>query len=75
MMGDRKIRRRTYGPSEVDGFRDEEEKPVAYCPREKKKKPPEEHRLCEHHQDAEATLEEIVDAAPCDYDEEEDEGE
>lgn len=70
-MAEKKIQRRTYGSPDVDGFRNGEEKPVAYCPREKKKKTPEEHRECAHHREGEVTPEEIAEAAPCDYDEEE----
>lgn len=72
-MGERKIERRTYGPSDVDGIRDESEDPVAYCPREKKKKTPGEHRACDHYQDEAASADETADAAPCDYDPEENE--
>jgi hypothetical protein len=68
-MTDEKIHRRPYAPPNPDGFRDEGEDPVAYCPREKKKKTPIEHRACEHHDPSDRSPEEIEESAPCDYEE------
>ncbi|MFH1680341.1 MAG: hypothetical protein ABIH26_06825 [Candidatus Eisenbacteria bacterium] len=74
-MSEEKIRRRPYGPPHPDGFPDGEEDTVAYCPREKKKKTPAEHRACDHHLEGEVSPEEIREAAPCGYEETEEEGE
>ncbi len=71
-MAEEKIQRRPYGPPNVDGFPDGEESPVAYCPREKKKKDPTDHQACEHHRADLVSPEESQGAAPCDYDDSED---
>jgi hypothetical protein len=70
-MSEEKIRRRAYGAQHPDGFPDGEEDPVAYCPREKKKKTPDEHRACEHHRSDEVSPDETAEAAPCDFEEKE----
>jgi len=67
-MADRDIRRRPYGAPNVDGFRDDEETPVAYCPREKRKKKKEEHEKCDCHAGEDAG-EEASEAARCSFDE------
>jgi hypothetical protein len=74
-MTDEKIHRRPYAPPNPDGFRDDDEDPVAYCPREKKKKTPREHQACEHHDVSGRSEEEVGESAPCDYEEEEAEAE
>ena len=72
-MKDRKIHRRPYSPPHVDGFRDKEkeEEASAFCPREKKKKTPAEHRECDFHEKQGITGEEAEDAALCSFDDEE----
>jgi len=69
-MSDRKIHRRPYGPPHVDGFRDKEEEASAFCPREKKKKTPAEHRKCDFHEKQGISGEEAEDAALCSFEEE-----
>jgi hypothetical protein len=70
-MAEEKIQRRPYGPPNVDGFPDGEENSVAYCPREKKKKDPSEHRSCEHNRTDLVSAEESRDAAACAFDDSE----
>jgi len=71
-MAEEKIRHRSYGPPHVDGFRDDEEESVAYCPREKKKKTGKEHRRCEYHDGEEKEKGKDAEAVRCRYDDEED---
>ena len=73
-MAEKKIQRRSYGPPNADGFREAEEESVAYCPREKKKKTPKEHRECRFHEKEGFSKDEIDQSAPCSFDEEETEG-
>lgn len=70
-MAEEKIRRRPYGAPNADGFPGGEEEQVAYCPREKRKKSPAEHRSCEHHAADGIAPEELDESAACDFPESE----
>jgi hypothetical protein len=66
-MAEEKIRHRSYGSPHVDGFRDDEEESVAYCPREKKKKTGKEHRRCDYHAGEEKVKGKGAEAVRCRY--------